>query len=198
MSDGFKIDYSLLPPDLRLKLWVLALDADTSKVNIAYKRGVFRSSLSYKYGGAISASLGVRRFTGTIGVKPDKGDVNLGMVFHGIRFGANYSPKSTSGGVSVGYGAPLLPFPNELNDVFGAGGIAATRVVGSLPGAFNDPLAMYRLRSDDIATISKAVSTAQKIHKAGKKDAPRFGAGMSLHVGPMTGLTITGGAQFHF
>ena len=43
----FDIDFKLLPPELQLQLWILALDADTSKVALAYMPGKFRTSLSY-------------------------------------------------------------------------------------------------------------------------------------------------------
>jgi len=50
-SDFFDIKYSLLPPDLQMKLWVLSLDANTSRVNLVYSPGTFRTSLAYNYGG---------------------------------------------------------------------------------------------------------------------------------------------------
>lgn len=46
MGDGFDISFTKLPPDLQMKLWVLALDANTSKVSIAYKPGAFTTSLA--------------------------------------------------------------------------------------------------------------------------------------------------------
>ena len=60
MSD-FDVDFSALPPELQVKLWVLSLDADTSRVNLAYRPGSFRTSLAYNYGGNIEASFGMRR-----------------------------------------------------------------------------------------------------------------------------------------
>ncbi len=198
MSDHFDIDFAALPPELKLKLWVLALDADTGKVNLAYRKGAFKTALSYSYGGAISASTSVRRFSGRIGVSPVNGDVDLGLVFKGYRFGANVSPSKGSGGASLGYGAALLPFPTELRDVFGKGGAAATRLAPSLPGAADNPLAWYNLRSDDVSAVSRAIGMGQKIYKAGKPSAQKFGVGLRLNYDKTMGLTIYGGAQLRF
>ena len=57
MGQDFDIDFKLLPPKLQMQLWVLALDADTSKVNLAYSPGNFRTGLAYKYGGNAEAFL---------------------------------------------------------------------------------------------------------------------------------------------
>lgn len=198
MSDNFDIDFSALPPELRLKLWVLALDADTGKVNLAYKKGAFKTALSYSYGGAISASAGIRRFNGRIGISPVNGDVDLGLVFKGYRFGANVSPSKGSGGASFGYGAALLPFPAELEDVFGKGGAAATRLAPSIPSAVDNPLAWYGLRSNDVSAISKAINAGRKIYKAGAPGGKRFGAGLRLNYDKTMGLTIYGGALLRF
>jgi hypothetical protein len=64
----FNVKFKLLPPDLQVKLWVLGLDANTSKVNIAYSPGSFVTSLAYNYRGNAEACLGIQRFTTTIGV----------------------------------------------------------------------------------------------------------------------------------
>jgi hypothetical protein len=85
MGDPFDISFTALPPDLQMKLWVLALDASTGKVSIAYKPGTFVTSLTYNYGGNVQASLAVRRdFRTTVGVDPSNGTVDLGVVFRGF------------------------------------------------------------------------------------------------------------------
>src|SRR4051794_4028095 len=71
----FDIDFKLLPPKLQMQLWVLALDANTSKVNLAYRSGSFVTGLAYNYGGNVEASLGFRRVSTTVGVNPANGDV---------------------------------------------------------------------------------------------------------------------------
>ena len=60
-GEAFTIDFKLLPPKLQAQLWVLALDANTSTVNLAYRSGSFRTSLAYNYGGNAEASVSVRR-----------------------------------------------------------------------------------------------------------------------------------------
>ena len=80
MGDGsFDISFKALPPDLQMKLWVLALDANTSKVAIAYKNGAFTTSLAYNYGGNVEAAVSLQRgLSTTVGVNPADGQVNLG------------------------------------------------------------------------------------------------------------------------
>ena len=43
---NFDVKFSALPPELQMKLWVLGLDANTSKVCIAYRPGAFTTSLT--------------------------------------------------------------------------------------------------------------------------------------------------------
>ncbi|MCC9002363.1 MAG: hypothetical protein LM549_07045, partial [Candidatus Competibacter sp.] len=123
MGDKFDVDFKLLPPKLQMQLWVLALDANTSKVNLAYRSGSFRTGLAYHYGGNVEASLGIRRFSATVGVNPTNGDVDLGLVFRGFRFGASASAVRASAGIGIGYGASLLPFPAELSSTFGSAAV---------------------------------------------------------------------------
>lgn len=195
MGDKFDIDFKLLPPELKIKLWVLALDADTGSVNLAYKPGMFSTSLKYNYGGSAEAAFGIRRFKLTLGYDPGKKDAGLGLVFRGFRFKATANTSGKSGGVSLGFGAPLLPYPWELASVFNTGGAGLGRVLGNSGGAANDPLAFYNLHSDDFSAVTKAVKLGQQI---GKYKTQRFGAGLRLNYGPDSGLTIHGGALVRF
>ena len=198
-GDGFDIDFKLLPPKLQMQLWVLALDANTSKVNLAYKAGSFRTSLGYNYGGNAQASLGVRRFSTTLHVHPTNRDVklDLGMAFRGFRFGVSGSPTKRSAGASLGYGAKLLPFPDELAGTFNAAGTGLGSMAADIRAAPDNPLAWYKLHSDDTAAINKAVSAAKQIAAQGKT-SKRFGAGLRLNYSPDSGLVIYGGAQLMF
>jgi len=199
MDNGFDIAFKLLPPDLQMKLWVLALDANTGKVSITYKPGTFVTSLTYNYGGNVEASLSIRRdFSTSVGVNPSTGNVDLGMVFRGFNFGtsANFTQKSI--GMNLSYGSKLLPFPSELSGIFdaAAGGLQSmTKDIGAAP---NNPLAWYKLHSDDVATMTKAVTTGQQIAKMGNSFSDSFGAGLRLNYTQQSGFTIYGGAQFKF
>jgi hypothetical protein len=197
MGDKFDIDFKLFPPKLQVQLWVLALDANTSQVNLAYRPGSFRTSLAYNYGGNVEASLGVRRFSTTVGVNPANGDVDLGLVYRGFRFGASASVRGHSGGVGIGYGASLLPFPQELSLTFNAAAGGLQRMAGNLSAAPDDPLAWYQMHSNDVAVIGKAVDLGQQIAKHGEK-SDRFGAALRLNYAEQTGLTIYGGALVRF
>ena len=193
----FDIDFKLLPPRLQMQLWVLALDANTSKVNLAYRSGSFLTSLAYNYGGNVEASLSVRRVSMTVGVNPASGDVDLGLVFRGFKFGAAASVTQQSYGLRLGYGASLLPFPWELSSTFNSAAVGLASMAGDISSAPDNPLAWYKLHSDDAAAIGNAISAGQQISKYGE-NSNRFGAGLRLNYTPQTGLTIYGGAQLRF
>jgi hypothetical protein len=119
MGKAFDIDFKLLPP----KLWVLALDANTSKVNIAYRP----RELSHRSG------IQLRRQCGSFSKcpplfndgwrQPFKRGRQPGIVFRGFRFAASANVTRESTGVSIGYGASLLPFPMELSNTFNSAAI---------------------------------------------------------------------------
>jgi len=197
MADGFDIDFKLLPPKLRAQLWVLALDANTSKVNLAYNPGSFLSSLAYNYGGNVEASLSIRRFSTTLGVSPANGNVDMGLVFQGFRFGTSASVANESVGVSIGYGDALLPFPSELSDTFHSAAHGFQSMASDIKLAPNDPLAWYRLHSNDVTAIGNAVSSGRRIADQGG-GSNYFGTGLRLNYNPKTGLTIYGGIQGRF
>ncbi|HLK65102.1 MAG TPA: hypothetical protein VKU19_16785 [Bryobacteraceae bacterium] len=196
MGDNFDIQFGLLPPKLQMQLWILALDANTSKVNLAYSSGNFRTGLAYNYGGNAEAFLSVRRFSVTAGVNPTNGNADLGLVYRGFRFGASGSVAQKSAGVNIGYGDSLLPFPAELSSTFrsGADGLGnMVRDAGSLPG---NPLAWFGLHSNDATTFSKAVILGQQIAKS--TNSTGLGVGLRLNFSEQTGLTIYGAAQLRF
>lgn len=197
MGDSFDIKYSLLPPDLQMKLWVLALDANTEKVNIAYKRGGFVTSLAYNYQGNAEASLSIRRFSARLGVNPLKENLDLGLVYRGFNFGASASYIQKSGGLTFGYGAELLPFPPELSSVFNSAAGGLQSMAADIRAAPNNPLAWYNLHHNDISTIGSAINTGKQISKQGDS-GDRFGVGLRLNYSEQTGLTIYGGVQLKF
>lgn len=199
MGDPFDITFKALPPDLQMKLWVLALDANTSKVSIAYKPGTFTTSLAYNYGGNAQASLSFPRgFSTTLGVNPSNGNVDLGVVFRGFNFGTNANFIQKSAGVNLSYGAKLLPFPSELADIFDSGAGGLQSMAKDISAAPNNPLSWYKLHSDDASAIGKAVTTGQQIAKLGDSSTDRFGAGLRLNYNQQNGFTIYGGFQYKF
>ncbi|MGE0824338.1 MAG: hypothetical protein AB7G75_14105 [Candidatus Binatia bacterium] len=197
MGNTFDIDFKLLPPKLQVQLWVLALDANTSKVNLAYRSGSFVTGLAYNYGGNVEAALSVRRIATTVGVNPANGDVDLGLVFRGFRFGTAASVTRKSMSFGIGYGARLLPFPQELSDTFNSAASGLVNVTNDISAAPDNPLAWYKMHSDDVTAIGTAISIGQRIAKHGEK-SNRFGAGLRLTYADQTGLTIYGGAQLRF
>lgn len=196
-SDGFDISLSALPPKLQLQLWTLSLDANTSRVQLAYKPGAFIPRLTYNYGGALEASWAVRRLTPSVGVNPSDGNVDLGLVYRGYNFRVSTNLSQPSVGFGLSYGTRLLPFPNEMGCIFSE----ADRGLRDTAGAFvnNNPLGLYQIQSDDITAISTAISLGKRIYDVQTSPYPyNFGAGVRVHYDREMGLTISGGVQFSF
>jgi hypothetical protein len=199
-SDDFDITYSLLPPDLQIRLWVLSLDANTSRVNLAYSPGSFRTSLAYNYGGNLEASLGRYRLGDPlvkVGFNPSNSDLSAGLVFRGFNFGTSANVTRRSVGFSLSYGRALLPFPDELGRVFNSANGGLMSIARDIRSAPNNPLDWYNLHSNDITAIGKAVSTGQQIANS-NKGSQRFGAALTLTHDQQTGLTVHLGAGVFF
>ncbi len=190
--DFFDIKYGLLPPELQMKLWVLALDANTSKVSVAYSLGAFRTSLAYNFGGNLEASVGRYRLGGPlikVGFNPSNDDLSAGLIFRGFNFGTSVNVTRRSFGFSLGYGRELLPFPDELSRVFNAANGGLMNMASDIRSAPDNPLRWYNLHSNDADAISRAVSTGRQIANS-NKGSQRFGAALGLTHTPQTGLTI--------
>jgi hypothetical protein len=198
--DFFDIKFSLLPPELQIKLWVLALDANTSKVSLAYSLGAFRTSLAYNYGGNLEASLGRYRLGDSlikVGFNPSNSDLSAGLVFRGFNFGTSANVTRRTFGFNVGYGRDLLPFPAELDRVFNAANGGLMSMASDIRSAPDNPLRWYNLHSNDTDAISRAVSTGRQIANS-NKGSQRFGAALGLTHAQQTGLTIHLGVGVFF
>ena len=199
MGDKFDIKYSLLPPKLQMQLWVLALDANTSSVNLAYSPAAFKTNLEYEYGGNLKATLGIRRYSLSLGVDPANGDTNLrlGMVYRGFDFSASTDISKRSVGLGVTYGRKLLPFPDELSTVFNSANGGLLSMAGDIDAAPNNPLAWYKLHSNDVGAITKAVGVGRQIADQGKS-SDRYGFGLRLNYNPQSRLTVYWGMAVYF
>jgi hypothetical protein len=197
MDDTFDIDFTMLPPKLQMQLWILALDADTSKVNIAYKHKAFLTNLTYSYGGNVEAALSIRRFTAKAGLNPGNGDVNFGLVFKGFKFGTTANFTKDAVGIEIGYGGTLLPFPEELTGTFNSAGHGLQSMAGDIQAAPDNPLAWYKMHSDDAKVLGKAITVGRQIAEKNKAEN-QLAVGLRLNYIPQFGFTIYGGVQFQF
>ena len=127
-------------------------------MNLAYRTGSFLTNLAYNYGGNVEASFSIRRLATTVGVNPANGDVDLGLVFRGFKFGASASVTRRSAGVGLSYGASLLPFPRELALTFNSAANGLESMASDINSAPNNPLAWYKLHSNDAAAVGNAIA----------------------------------------
>ena len=197
MSDNFEVGFDWLPPELQVKLWILALDADTSKVNIQYTSGAFSKltwGFSYSYGGAVEASLKAPQQSYKLGFDPGSRDLSAGGVFRGFRFNLSAATTQPKVGLSLGYGQALLPFPSELSTTFTNAHTGFGSVVGNIRAYPDNPLRWYDLKSDDKKAIGDAIAQASALAKH-DRDTYRLGAGIKLNYSEQTGLLIMLGVQ---
>jgi hypothetical protein len=194
MGDNtFDFKYTLLPPTLQAHLWVLGLDANTSKVNIAYTAGAFRTSIAYNYGSNFEASVGIRRYTLSASYDPSSSEFKLGagLVYQGFNFQTNANITQRSVGLSLTYGRKILPFPDELSSVFNDANSGLISMAGDIRAAPSNPLQWYKLHSNDADAISKAVAVGRAIADQGKS-TDRYGLGLRLNYSEQGGFLIYG------
>jgi hypothetical protein len=162
----------LLLPELQMKVGLLALDANTNKLDLAYSPGNFTTSLSYNYRGNAQAALSIGSFSMRVDVDTATGSVDsvdLGLVYRGLYFGASADPAQKSADVGISYGKGLLPFTQEPSS--------------TVTGANGGPQSM-----------SRAIQLARQLsHES--KNPTRFGAGLRLHYSAQTKLMIYAGVR---
>ncbi len=192
-----EIDFKVLPPDLQLRLYHFLLEADTSKVHLDYQTKAFMAGLSYSYGDALSLKVKFSDFTTKLGWTPGENAFSLGFSQGGLSAGLTAKPWQSKYGLSLNYGAPLLPMPGDMSKTFMAGGASAGNLVSGLPGITNDPMAWYTQYKGDIENISKTADMVKKVTGDGKSKI-RFGASFSVSYDPESKLVIGGRAGFIF
>ena len=86
---------------------------------------------------------------------------------------------------------------DELQTAFQTANASFLRMAKDSSMAVNNPLAFYRLHSDDASAIGSAISMGQKIGAAqGSKDT--LGFSLRLNYTPAIGFTIYGGVGLRF
>lgn len=193
------IDFHLLPPDLKIRFWHLAFEADTSQVKLDYETKGLRTGLSYKYGGALALSLRSGITSGSVGFTPGENQLQLGLSQGPFRAGVSGTPGQNKYGLTLGFGDKLLPSPSGMSETFTTGGAAAGNMLTGAPAALDDPIAYYKAHKEDIDNVSKSVDLFKDITDSGKKKL-RFGGDFSLSYDPEKHLvyTVRVGAMYKF
>ena len=191
-GDDFRI--GMLPPELHVPMGPVALDADTSRAELGYRRPGLSLGLGYEYGGDIFARGSYGGLSGQLGFNPGDERFNLSGRY-GDFSGSAYAGLNGGVGLSLGYGDPLLPMPADLSRSIYAGEAGMRNMIGGLPGIMNDPIAGIGRHSGDISAMGGAGSALAGI--AGASDS-RFGAGVRLSFDPTLGVTAWGGIQGRF
>jgi hypothetical protein len=201
-ASGATVDLAtlkLLAPDLQMKVGLLALDANTRKINLAYSPGSFTTNLTYNYNGSAQAALSIRRFSMRIEVNTATGNVNsvdLGLVYRGVNFGASADPTQKTADISISYGNGLFPFPPELSRAFKSANGGFQSMAREFHSTPNNQLAYYGIYSNDAGSIRRAIRVARQISTDGKNSS-RVGAGLRLHYSEQTGLMIYAGIRIN-
>lgn len=184
------IDFKVLPPDFQLRLFHFLLEADTSKVHLDFNTRTFMTGLSYQYGSALSFNMRFRDFSSKLGWEPGSNNLSLGMNYRGFSGSFGVNPEQQRLGLGIHYGAPLLPFSDQMGKTFTSGVGAFTHFASGLPAGLNNPLAYYEQNKGNIENISKTADLVKQITAAGKSKI-RFGGDFSLTYDPVSKLVVT-------
>lgn len=195
-EDNFDIDFDLLPPELKLKIYELGLDADVKGVSISHEAKSLSTKFNFEYDGAASLNLDHGDLNHTMGFDFGSSNLSYGGSYRDVNWASNYNFGNDSFGLSLGYGAPLRPSRDDVNNTFQAGAQGLNNMAGTISSATDDPVAYAEKHKDDVKTISKAISMAKKLRKMDNKRS--FGAGLRLGYSPQNGLSVFVGAQMRF
>ncbi len=194
-----EINFDVLPPDLKIRMWHLLFEADTSAVKLDYETKGLKTGLSYKYGGALSLHLKSGATSGSVGYTPGENQFSLGLSHGPFNAGISATPDQQKYGFKLGVGDKLLPNPSSVGQTFTTGGTSAGSLLTGAPGALDDPIGFNTSHKSDIDNISKSVDLVKDITDAGKKKI-RFGGDFSLSYDPEKKFvfTVRAGMIYHF
>ncbi len=186
---GPTVDFSVLPPELKLRLFHFVLNADTSHVQLDYRTRGFMAGLSYQYGDALSFNTRFRDFSARIGWTPGDNIFSLGGSYGQWNLSASTRPDQGRFSLGLRYGAPLLPSFASMQNTFTAGGNSLTNMVGGLPYGLQDPIGYYNMYQSDIENISETVDLVERITESGRRRI-QFGAAFNLSYDPTNRLVV--------
>lgn len=196
-SKGADIDFTLLPPEVRLSFWRMLMTANKKGAGISYSGGKFGAGLGYQYGGSVVGKFSYGDFKSSVEVDTGSGALTLGGSAGGFNFSGNAGFSTGSYGLGLSYGAPLLPFPWELSKpVYGAER-GAMGIGAGLPTAMDNPLGFYDSQKKNLDAVTKAYSLLDKVRDQ-QATGIRFGAGLRLTYDPKGGLFVMFGVQGSF
>ena len=222
---GVDIDFDMLPPHLQLTLPHFLLDADTSRIRTQFSWDDVRTSLEYSYGEGIDLGFRYQAFSTQLGFTPSSSILSYGASltlpsfslsgtgsyslpdsaatiglsgsYRGFRLGGSYNFGTSSLAANFGYGAPLLPTPDEMGSTFGTAGAAVPPLVSSIPDLMPSPLSWYAAQQERIEAVTKGVSMFNRLREE-PATGIRFGVGGRLSYNPTTGLFVFLGVRGSF
>lgn len=196
-EQGF--DYSVLPPELSYRTGPFGISADTSSARLNLFSDQGRASLGYQYGGDIFYGASLGDFRTRFGVNPQTGvgSMSLGGSHGDFRYGLRGSTAGTFG-LSLGYGAPLLPMPGVLGQQAGAAWEGASAVGGAVPEFASDPMAAYEAYRDQIGAMGAFGRSLSRIYGQQGEGGLPFGAGLTLSYNPEQEWVLGAGIQGSF
>ena len=178
--NGISISYSALSPDTQRKLWILALDKKSKKINFAGNFNKFNLGFGLNLSGNLSTDIKTNNFNGSIGVNPINKNISLKGSVGEFNFGINGNFQKKSISLNFGIGQPVLPIPQQLSQVFSSSSQSVSNLISSSPKILNDPKKWFNLQQDDILVVKNVVSESTKIMKQNKSSFKNFGAGLNV------------------
>jgi hypothetical protein len=182
-EQGF--NYNVVPPALSYRRGGFGMSADTSAAQLSYFNDEGRANMGYQYGGDIFYGTNFNGFQNRFGLNPQTGvgSMSFGGSQEGFRFGLNANTAG-SAGLSLGYGAPLLPMPMMLGEQVGAAWQGANTIGGAIPGFASDPIGAYGANSEHIGAMGAFGGSMGRLYDQQEQGGVQLGAGLIFAVKP--------------
>jgi hypothetical protein len=190
----FSFDYKLLPPELKLRLGSVMLQANTGSSELSFTRDMVKTYMGYSYGSDLYMGGSNRGFNYRLGFNPSSRQTSLGLGYNKFGFSSSVNPEQKSFGLGLSYGAPLLPMPADLSAGYNRAE-SGTRDILESAGNLSNPLDWYSQHKDSVKSVMDAVETTSKIAKT---EPGSFGAGLQFSYNPERGILIYGRLQWIF
>ncbi|WP_342360756.1 hypothetical protein [Terrarubrum flagellatum] len=224
---NFNAQFHLLPPDLKLSMGLLAMDANTSRVNLVYSRPSLNSikndeiGLQYNYGKKIELFLGRSTSRLVFGVDPRTGSsavsmkhkglgastelnfkdrwlkIDLSYVYHGLDISAMAKWAETSTGRAADYGFNIGARPLPFFDLRTPATPADMRTTFNDAGATAIDIWNRKGLKSNDTAVLGRAATLIP-QIANAQNNPPWGAGVYVHMDERNNFTIFVIGTIHF
>ncbi len=212
-DDWYSFDFEYLPPEMKLRLWRIVLDAKLTSSELSYIYDKAKVTGGYSYGSDVYLGGTFGDFSSRAGFDPSTYKTSLDFGYDKFKIGGTFEPSSYKSSVKFGYdqyglstsfdpstrsfgfgfnyGVPLLPMPWDLSaKVYqGAGGLEDAITTFGTP---SNPFTWYGEHKESVSDVIGAVKSLMPLSDVKSGD---IGAGLQFSYNKTSGILICAGVQ---